>query len=558
MDTLDNMNEFPAESQPVPQASPLTQTPPESVPVASQPAPDLLQEHTGDPVWSAPGDLHTGYTQPQQPQQEPYRQATCQPAAYRQPAPQYRQVPPPTYYPPQTGARQPGYYQPRYQQVYTQPVAPMGTAPVPPAPARKKKKGGFWKGLVAAILIIALVAGSCCVTAAYVNRYWEKKTDEMNASFSNQIGQLQQQIYSGADSSLAVSGTYAPTGDTLTPAQVYAQNVQAVVAISSTVTSSYYGQTTEGTATGSGFIVTADGYVVTNYHVVEDASAIKVTTNNGATYEATLVGGDENNDVAVLKISGTNLPSVVIGSSDSLIVGDQVVAIGNPLGELTNTLTVGYVSAKDRAVTTDSFAINMIQTDAAINSGNSGGPLFNMYGQVVGITSAKYSGESSSGASIEGIGFAIPIDDVLDLIEALISDGYVSSGYLGVSVSDYEPSYASYYGLPESTPTGAIIREVVSGYSAARAGVQAGDVVVALGDYAVSGVTSLTRALRYYNAGETTTITVYRNGEQLTLSITLDEKPADTQTEESTEPETTESTNPGFSGFPGGGSSGRP
>ena len=405
----------------------------------------------------------------------------------------------------------------------------------------------MWTRILAAVLILCLVAGSCSVTALCVNNYWEERTAAMTTSYNNQINQLWDRINSdaAASGSQTASGSYAPTGDALTPAQVYTRNVQAVVAISSTITTSYYGQTAESVGTGSGFIVTSDGYVVTNYHVVEDANSITVTTNAGSEYRATLVGYDSTNDVAVLKVEADNLPCVTMGSSSSLIVGDQVVAIGNPLGELTNTLTVGYISAKDRMVTTDGFGINMLQTDAAINSGNSGGPLFNMYGQVVGITSAKYSGESSSGATIEGIGFAIPIDDVLDLIEALISDGYVSSGYLGVSVSDYDPSYAAYYGLSENTPAGAIVREVVTGYCAARAGIQTGDVIVAVGEYTVNGVTSLGRALRYYVAGDTTTITVYRDGQQINLTITLDERPADLDTQAT---ESTQSTFPDFSG----------
>ena len=188
---------------------------------------------------------------------------------------------------------------------------------------------------------------------------------------------------------------------------------------------------------------------------------------------------------------------------------------------LTATLTVGYVSGKDRQVSTDSqTVINMIQTDAAINSGNSGGPLFNMYGEVVGITSAKYSGTTSSGASIEGISFAIPIDDVMNIIGDLRDFGYVTGAYLGVRVLDTDASAAALYGLP----TGAYVESVEENGSAEKAGVQAKDIIIGLGEYEVSNRSELTRTLRRFKAGDTTTITVIRSGERLTMDITLDNR----------------------------------
>lgn len=440
------------------------------------------------------------------------------------------------YYHPNTAYQQ-GYYaqnyQPNpYQQPYQQPyyqqpsyVPPQNTQP-PRAQKQKKpkKKGKVLRSVIAAVLALALVGGSSVATAWVVDRNWKDQAQQMSDTFTKQIEQMQEQLDSVSSST--VGGIPIASTDSLTPAQVYTQNVQSVVAISSTITTQYYGQTTSGTSTGSGFILSQDGYIVTNYHVVEGASSIHVTMNSGTEYTATMVGGDSTNDVAVLKVEAEGLPAVTLGSSSSMIVGDQVVAIGNPLGTLTNTLTVGFVSAKDRAVTTDGFAINMIQTDAAINSGNSGGPLFNMRGEVIGITSAKYSGSSSSGASIEGIGFAIPIDDVLDIIEDLVNYGYINSPYLGVSVSDMDATAAAYYGLP----VGAYLREVTPGYSADRAGLQVKDIITKIGEYEVTGVTSLTRALRHFRAGDTTTITVVRGGVQMELSITLDEKPADTTT----------------------------
>lgn len=390
-------------------------------------------------------------------------------------------------------------------------------------PRRRQRK--LWKTALAAVLIIALVAGGCFATGTMVNEYWEDRMERMADDFDDKLEALEAQLEDVAVSSgNSVSGSPAasqPGG--LTPGQVYAQNVQSVVLINCKITTSMYGQTATATSSGSGFILTEDGYVVTNFHVVEGATAVSVITVDGTAHTAALVGYDATNDVALLKVEAEGLQAVSVGSSSDLIVGDQVVAIGNPLGELTSTLTVGYISAKERDVNTDGSVINMLQTDAAINSGNSGGPLFNMYGEVVGITTAKYSGTSSSGASIEGIGFAIPIDDVYDLFDDLINYGYVTGAYLGVSVSDTNAEAAAYYGMP----VGAYVQEVVDGYAAARAGVQVKDIIVAIGDIEVETVSDLTRALRKFEAGDTTTITIFRAGRQMTLDITLDEKPRD-------------------------------
>jgi serine protease Do len=313
-----------------------------------------------------------------------------------------------------------------------------------------------------------------------------------------------------------------PAGSGLTAAQVYAKNARSVVLIKATVVTDLYGQTATGHSTGSGFILSENGYVVTNFHVVEGASTVDVVLVDGTTYRAGLVGYDSTNDLAVLKVEATGLSAVTLGSSNALVVGDQVVAIGNPLGELTATLTVGYVSAKERTINTDGTVINMIQTDAAINSGNSGGPLFNMRGEVVGITTAKYSGASSSGATIEGIGFAIPMDDVLDELEDLLRYGYIKSAYLGVLVQNMDASVAGIYGLP----VGAYVVGVEEGYCAQKAGIREKDIITAVNDTTITTITDLTRALRGYEPGDKVTVTVYRAGQILELPVKLDERPA--------------------------------
>ena len=399
----------------------------------------------------------------------------------------------------------------------------------PSAPENQPKHRSGLRKAVSAVLALALVVGSCGLTYAAVNNKWEDKMQEATASISSMQQQLGALRNSGSVSATNVTYAVSPEG-AQTPRMVYENNAKSVVAVSSTIRSTVYGQTRQGTSSGSGFIISDDGYVVTNRHVVEGATDVTVTLSTGDEYTAKVIGSDSLNDVALLKVEATGLPAVKLGSSDKLAIGDMVCAIGNPLGSLTATLTVGYVSGKDRQVTTDNSTINMIQTDAAINSGNSGGPLFNMYGEVVGITSAKYSGTTSSGASIEGISFAIPIDDVMSIIGDLQEYGYVTGAYLGVTVTDTDAAAAKLYGMP----TGAYVNSVEDGGAADRAGVQPKDIIIGLGDTDISNRTELTRVLRRFKAGDTTTITVIRSGERMTMDITLDEKPRDTQSSSST------------------------
>ena len=382
--------------------------------------------------------------------------------------------------------------------------APQQVYAHPPVPKKAKKHRSNWLAIVAIVLVV-------CLTVTFT--VFMVASNSKNAALSSQIAALQLQIkelqkeiqknsYTGNGNS--VSGTPSPDAG-LTPGQVYAQNIDSVVLI--------YANTSGGRSTGSGFVLTEDGYVVTNYHVVEGGTTYTVVTSDGDEYAATLTGGDETNDVAVLKVDGVALDPVELGSSDDLIVGDQVVAIGNPLGELTSTLTVGYISGKNRDVSTDGTSINMLQTDASINSGNSGGPLFNMKGQVIGITTAKYSGNTSSGASIEGIGFAIPIDDVKGMLQEIMDNGYVSRPYMGVYIRDTAEGIGVY--VESLEPLG----------PAYLAGMRSGDIIVQLGDSPVTSINSLSRALYAYKVGDTAKVTVYRNRQLLELTITFMEKP---------------------------------
>ncbi len=391
-----------------------------------------------------------------------------------------------------------------------------------PKKVKKPRKPGLGKKIVAAILVIAVLGGICGAAAyGWNEQQLEKQHLESQIdALTDRIAQLE----SGKTFAPGSNGPSRPAdGSLMTPAQLYETCVNSVVAISTKIrTQSFYG-TAEGASSGSGFILTEDGYVVTNAHVVDGATQISVILHDGTEYEATLVGSDSTNDLAVLKVEAEGLTAAAIGSSSTTNIGDMVVAIGNPLGELASTQTVGYVSGINREVNTDNTVIAMIQTDAAINPGNSGGPLFNMYGQVIGITTAKYSGTTGSGATIEGIGFAIPLDDVYGMITDLIDYGYITGAYLGVSIQNMDAESAAYYNLP----MGAYVVKVVKDGAAHRAGIQVKDIIVDLGGYKVTSVTDLTRALRNFEADEATTITVIRGGQEKVLSITLDEKPQD-------------------------------
>ena len=400
--------------------------------------------------------------------------------------------------------------QPMEPVIPVEPAAPAElAAPAESAKGRRRKILGAVALSVAFVAMIGVVVG-CVAAVLQTSKRWENEVQLLTDSMNNKVAVLEEQLEAARDTGLSVSGTPNASADGLTPAQVYAQNKMAVVAISC---STKYGSAGTATSSGSGFVLTADGYVVTNCHVVDGADTVTVVMLDGREYEAKVKGYDQSNDIAVLKVDAEGLQTVQLGRSSDLIIGDMVVAIGNPLGELTSTQTVGYISGKDRDVSTDGTLINMLQTDAAINPGNSGGPLFNMKGEVVGITTAKYSGTTSSGASIEGIGFAIPIDDVTGKLNEIRDNGYVSSPYMGISVDD------RYAGM------GAFVVSVEPDGGAAAAGVRPGDLIVGLGDREITCISDLTPAMKPFKVGDSTTVTVFRGRQTLELTITFGERP---------------------------------
>ena len=315
----------------------------------------------------------------------------------------------------------------------------------------------------------------------------------------------------------------------LSPADLYEMNVNSTVGItiSGTTNSRYGGYTFQ--AAGSGFIITEDGYILTNHHVIEDSDTVTVATYDGETYDAKVIGYDESNDIAILKIEAENLKPVTIGDSDKLRVGDTVYAIGNPLGKLTFSLTHGIVSALSRNVETGSHTMNLIQTDCAINSGNSGGALFNSRGEVVGITNAKYSASGFfNEAEIDNVGFAIPLNSVTRIVTSIIENGYVLKPYIGITVAPLSEETASITGIK----AGAVVQDVTEDAPADAAGIKVHDVIVKIDDTDIKDSNTLVQAIAKAEPGDVMTFTIYRQGKEIKLDVEIGSKAEDALKEE--------------------------
>ena len=324
----------------------------------------------------------------------------------------------------------------------------------------------------------------------------------------------------------AVIGGIQSTG--MDPALIYELACSQVVGITTEITyTNFFGMTSSSAVSGSGFILSEDGYVLTNYHVIEQAyeskSPVTVILHDGSRHEAEIVGVEPGNDIAVVKIEAVGLSAVSLGDSDELKVGSTVYPVGNPLGELEFSMSTGHISALDRYIVTDSSgnSINMFQIDAAVNSGNSGGPVYDAQGRVIGVVTAKYAD-----TGVEGLGFAIPINDAIGIADDLITKGYVTGkAYMGIQVDQrYNAMYSQYYNMP----LGAYVYYVEAGSCAEAAGIRAGDIITAIGSEAVESHNGLSQAIKQFRAGDTTDVSIYRSGETLTLSICFDEyKPTD-------------------------------
>ena len=470
------------------------------IPVGSEPAPE---RGYSSPYTEDNGGYNTTYTEPQaQPQQSA-------------PNPGYGQVPP----------------QNPYGGMYTY-------TPEPPQPKKKRRVLPLVLGAIA-LVIVGCLAGGIGVHAYLTNGTEEGTTAPEVVQEESVVEESEEKAPIEENSAFNTTTIDIKTNSTaneLTPQDVFENYVNAVVAISNESTTNIFGQYATTASSGSGMILSEDGYILTNNHVIDGAEKLTVIMTSGEEYEATVIGADSENDVALIKIDATGLPTVAVGDSSEIQVGEQVCAIGNPLGELTNTLTVGYISALDREINEDETPINMFQTDCAINSGNSGGPIFDMNGNVVGITTAKYSSSSSSGASIEGIGFCIPINDAMDIVADLLQYGYVRGrASLGISCQTIPSTITQYYNFP----TGVYVYSVEAGSAAETAGLKQGDIITAMDGQEVGTVADLKAMLKDFEAGQTVALTVFRSEtmESMEISVTLDEKVATVNTEEETETE---------------------
>lgn len=416
-------------------------------------------------------------------------------------------------------------------------VEPAAEPVVTDTPVQPKKHHGGVGRVVALILSCAVISAACGFGGAILAQNGSR-TGKTTVQQSNRTA--------------TTVNVKKVDGQTLmSPAEVYASTVNSVVSINcSAVSTNIFGQQTESASSGSGFIYTADGYIVTNQHVVANASSINVTLYNGDTYPATLVGSDSDYDVAVLKIDAKDLPAVTLGSSTDVNVGDTVMAIGNPLGELTFSMSQGIVSCVNRAINVEGTPFNMIQVDASINPGNSGGPLMNLYGEVVGIVSAKYS--SYANTTVEGLGFAIPINDVQSIIKDIMENGSVGNkAYMAITAGTMTQQMAAQYKI--NATEGVFVYSVEDDGAGDKAGLKLGDVITKLNDTQITSMEDLSAAKKGFKAGDTVTLTVLRDGKEITTQLTFDAQPQTTDDTADSSQSGDNSYNNGNNGYSGNG-----
>lgn len=401
-------------------------------------------------------------------------------------------------YDPQTGQQT----QPEAQQQPVYSYTPSYGYNEPPKKEKKRKKygKGFSAIIVVVCLIVSLAGGYAGASLANLN----------NSNSSNGGASV---MYQSIDRVTDSTGN-----EPLTTADIVAMIQDSVVEITTEEqTSSYFFQQYVTTGAGSGVILSADGYIVTCAHVIEGASNITVKLNNGTSYPATVVGKpDAKSDIALLKINAKDLTPVVIGDSDKLVVGEDAIVIGNPLGSLGGTVTTGIISALGREVTVENTTMTLLQTSAAVNPGNSGGGIFNMRGELVGIVNAKSYGED-----IEGLGFAIPSNDMREIIDQLIEVGYVSTPALGIMarwINSQEA--AAEYGVERF---GVYIEEVTEGAGAEAAGLQKDDYILSIDGTTISNLNDISTLLKNYKVGDTVEVQVIRDGETITVDLVLSE-----------------------------------
>ena len=403
----------------------------------------------------------------------------------------------------------------------------------PPTPKKREKKNRMGLRICALALVFALLGGALGAGGVI---WYESSRGQTGTTSKNETAMLQ-----GIRENSVLNTVTVDTGKEMTAAEVYAANVNSTVGITTSITTNYWGFQTTSAAAGSGFILTADGYILTNHHVISGASSVKVTLYNGETYDATVIGSDEDYDIAVLKIDVTGATPVVLGDSSKVAIGESVAAVGNPLGELTFSMSEGIVSCVNRAINVDGTPFNMIQVDCSINPGNSGG-------QVIGIVSAKYS--SYSNTTVEGIGFAIPINDVVSLVKDIMTNGYVTNkAYMGITPQTMNAQMAQQYRY--DVTEGVFVCSVDPDSAADKVGLKLGDVITKMDDKTISSYEDLVAAKKAYSAGDTVTLTVYRGGETIEVSLTFDAVPESAETNNSDQ--STDNSYNGNGGYGNGG-----
>lgn len=390
-----------------------------------------------------------------------------------------------------------------------------------PVIVSEKPKRRISSGLIALIAIVTLVGvlafGAMAVTIIFFVKGLKPDERTVLTNATTTIQTVVAEVDGPKHFSIEDASTLPDSGGkvALSTMEIASHVGSATVSINAEVSyGSIYGNSLYESS-GSGFIISSDGYIVTNNHVVAGAGEISVVIPGFSDpFTAELVGADSQTDIAVLKVESSDpFQFVALGDSDLLQVGELAVAIGNPFGELAGTVTVGVISALDRELMIESAKYNLLQTDASINSGNSGGPLVNSYGEVIGVTNAKISGG-------EGIGFAIPINDVKNIIEELINIGYVSGRpVMGVVVVEVDSVTAQQY----DWPVGVYVREVTVGGPADKAGLQIRDIITEINGESILSSQSVIDIRDELDIGEEMELTVFRDGEVLTLTLILEE-----------------------------------
>lgn len=377
----------------------------------------------------------------------------------------------------------------------------------------KTKKYQKTKGKALSIFMASILSvSSFALGGAYVNHKVDSKLAQLESQISSTASVTNSAVVQQTATTVKSSSSELSVVDI---ANIAGSSV-VEIRTESVSTNRYLGQyVTEGA--GSGVIISSDGYIVTNNHVISGANKITVTLKNNETYTATLIGSDSQTDLAVLHIEAAGLTAATYGNSDSLQVGELAVAIGNPLGQLGGTVTDGIISALDREITLDGKQMNLLQTSTAINPGNSGGGLFNGQGELVGIVVAK-----SSGSDIEGIGFAIPVNDVKSVVDSLMNDGYVKNRpALGVSILDATSAETAYqYGLSQR---GLYVAALTEGGNAKAAGVQVGDYIIGIANTQITSTADISSVLQNYSVGDTVEMTLSRSGKMVTVHLKLSE-----------------------------------